>query len=238
MMHDGVREGQLLTVGPPKNRFGLAHSARRSILLAGGIGITPILCMAERLHALGHPFEMHYCTRSRERTAFHDRIRASAFERSVSFYFDDSGPRLDLASLARVPRPDSHVYVCGPRAFMDGTLETFRSSGWPDSQLHVESFAGEVVQGDCDSGFELKLGRSGRVVPVGKDQTVVEALLAAGVAVPVSCEQGVCGTGLTRVLEGEPDHRDMYLTSDERAANDRFLPCCSRSRTSQLVLDL
>jgi vanillate monooxygenase ferredoxin subunit len=239
-MHDQVKEGDLLQISTPKNHFPLAHEAQHSLLLAGGIGITPILCMAERLAVAGADFKMHYCTRSRERTAFRARIAASAFARKVHFHFDDGAPeqKFDIAATLSRPSAGVHLYVCGPKGFMDAVLHTARAWGWPEDRLHYEFFSAEVVKSDTDAGFEVKLASSGRVIPVAKDQSVVAALAAAGVVIPTSCEQGVCGTCLTRVLEGEPDHKDMYLTPDEQAANDQFLPCCSRSKSGRLVLDL
>jgi len=121
---------------------------------------------------------------------------------------------------------------------MDAVLSTARARGWPEPQLHYEFFAAEVVVHDTDASFEVKLASSGRIVVVPKGTTIVQALSEAGVEVQTSCEQGVCGTCLTRVLEGVPDHRDMYLTPEEQEANDQFLPCCSRSKSPQLVLDL
>jgi vanillate O-demethylase ferredoxin subunit len=239
-MHDQVGEGQVLHISTPKNHFPLAHEARRSVLLAGGIGVTPILCMAERLAIAGADFEMHYCTRSRERTAFHGRISASAYAPKVQFHFDDGAPaqKLDIGALLAKPQPGVHLYVCGPKGFMDAVLGTARQSGWPEAQLHYEFFSAEVVKSDSDESFQVKLASSGRIVNVPKDKTVVQALADAGVEVQTSCEQGVCGTCLTRVLEGEPDHKDMYLTPEEQAKNDQFTPCCSRSKSALLVLDL
>lgn len=239
-MHEQVQEGTTLRISAPKNHFPLAHGATRSVLLAGGIGVTPILCMAERLALTGADFEMHYCTRSRERTAFADRIAQSAFAPQVHFHFDDgdAAQKLALAPLLAAPQPGVHLYVCGPKGFMDWVLDSARAAGWPAEQLHYEFFSADVGPSDSDAAFDVKLASSGRIVRVEKDQTVVQALAAAGVEVQTSCEQGVCGTCLTRVLEGEPDHKDMYLTEDEQAANDQFTPCCSRSRTPLLVLDL
>jgi len=239
-MHDQIGVGDVLEISAPKNHFALAHEARKSLLLAGGIGVTPILCMAERLSAIDADFEMHYCTRSRDRTAFAERIERAPFGSKVQFHFDDgdASQRLDLAQLLRLPQAGMHLYVCGPKGFMDAVLKTARDAGWPESQLHYEFFAAEVVKSDSDGSFEVKLASSGRIVMVGKDQTVVQALAAAGVDVPVSCEQGVCGTCLTRVIDGTPDHRDVYLTPEEQALNDQFTPCCSRSHSARLVLDL
>jgi vanillate O-demethylase ferredoxin subunit len=239
-MHDLVSEGQVLRISAPKNHFPLAHDAGRSILLAGGIGITPILCMAERLAVVGANFEMHYATRSRDRTAFHDRITASTYAARVQFHLDDGPPaqKLDIGALLATPQPGVHVYVCGPKGLIDAVLGTARANGWPEAQLHYEFFSAEIAKSDSDASFQVKLASSGRIVVVPKDKTVVQALADAGVEVLTSCEQGVCGTCLTRVLEGEPDHKDMYLTPEEQAANDQFTPCCSRSKSTMLVLDL
>ncbi len=239
-VHDLVQEGQVLQISTPKNHFPLAHDAKRSLLLGGGIGITPILCMAERLAVMGADFELHYCTRSPERTAFRERIAASGFADQVQFHFDDGAPeqKLNLATLLSTPKDGCHLYVCGPKGFMDAVLKTARDQGWPESQLHYEFFAAEVTKSEADAAFEIKLASSGRIIPVAKDQTVTKALSAAGVEIQTACEQGVCGTCLTRVLEGVPDHKDQYLTPEEQASNDQFLPCCSRAKTARLVLDL
>jgi cytochrome P450/ferredoxin-NADP reductase len=237
-IHDEMHEGKIVRVSAPKNHFALARDARRSLLLAAGIGITPILAMAQTLAREEADFELHYCTRSPERMAFHDRIRRSPFASRVSMYFS-AAQRLDVgALLAAAPRADTHLYVCGPKRFMDAVLAAARAQGWPESQLHYEFFAAEVIHSDSDTAFEVKLARSGRVIKVTRERTVLQALADAGVAVPSSCEQGVCGTCLTRVLQGVPDHRDLYLTPDERAANDQFTPCCSRAKSATLVLDL
>jgi vanillate O-demethylase ferredoxin subunit len=239
-MHAQVQEGQLLQISAPNNHFPLAHDAKRHLLLAGGIGVTPILCMAERLANTGADFEMHYCTRSPERTAFHQRITASGFASKVHFHFDDGAAeqKLDIAALLSTPADGLHLYVCGPKGFMDAVLNTAREKSWPEAQLHYEFFAGVVTKSDSDASFEVQLASSGKIVVVPSDKTVVQALAEAGVDVQMSCEQGVCGTCLTRVIEGIPDHKDMYLTPEEQAANDQFTPCCSRSKTPRLVLDL
>ncbi len=239
-MHESVAEGSALRISPPKNHFPLAHGAARSVLIAGGIGVTPILCMAERLAIADSPFEMHYCTRSPDRTAFAGRIAQASFASRVQFHFDDGeqAQKLSLPDAIGAPQPGVHLYVCGPKGFMDWVLGAARAAGWPADQMHYEFFSAEPVKSESDADFEVKLASSGRVVRVPKDKTVVQALAAVGVEVATSCEQGVCGTCLTRVIEGEPDHKDMYLTPEEQAANDQFTPCCSRSRSPVLVLDL
>lgn len=239
-MHERVHEGDTLTASHPKNHFALAHEADRSLLFAGGIGITPILCMAERLAVAGSPFELHYCTRTRGRTAFYERISRSDFSTSAHFHFDDgdAGQKLDIQSLLAAARGGTHIYVCGPKGFMDAVLGLARHAGWPEEQLHYEFFNAEQLARDADDSFEVKLASSGRVVTVPKGTTVVQALAGIGVEIATSCEQGVCGTCLTRVLEGEPDHRDLFLTPTEQASNSQFTPCCSRAKSPRLVIDL
>ena len=196
--------------------------------------------MAERLAIAGASFEMHYATRARERTAFYHRISGSAFAPKVQFHFDD-GPeeqKLQLGELLKTPAAGVHLYVCGPKGFMDAVLGTARANGWPEGQIHYEYFSAGPVKSLDDGSFEVRLASSGQTVLVPRDQTVTQALAAAGVEVLTSCEQGVCGTCITRVLEGEPDHRDLYFTPEEQAKNDQFTPCCSRSKTPLLVLDL
>jgi vanillate O-demethylase ferredoxin subunit len=239
-MHELVKEGDVLVISTPKNHFALAHDARSSLLLAGGIGVTPILCMAERLAIVGETFQMHYCTRSLERTAFRDRILRSSFAADVRFHFEDGAAeqKLDIGALLGMPQPSVHVYVCGPKGFMDAVLSAARGAGWPETQLHYEFFSAAPVKSAADGSFEVKLASSGRIVLVPKDKSVVQALAQVGVEIVTSCEQGVCGTCLTRVLEGEPDHRDLFLTPEEQASNDQFTPCCSRSKSPLLVLDI
>ena len=239
-MHDAVAVGDLLRISPPKNHFALDQGARRTLLFAGGIGVTPLIAMAETLQHLGAEFEMHYCCRSPARTAFAARIGGSAFAPRVQFHFDDgpAGQRLDLHGALGPVRDDTHVYVCGPGGFMDFVLGGARDAGWAPAQLHSEYFAAPAQDTSGDTAFAVRLASTGRVVDIPADVTVVRALADAGVPVPTSCEQGVCGTCLTRILEGRPDHRDAYLTDEERARNDQFLPCCSRAKTPLLVLDL
>jgi vanillate O-demethylase ferredoxin subunit len=241
-MH-ALREGALLDISEPRNHFPLAHDAAHSILLAGGIGVTPILCMAERLAHAGASFELHYCTREPERAAFRERFAAPHLKPHSRLYFDTASAdgRLDLKRVLAAPAADRHVYVCGPAGFIDFVLDAARQLGWHSENVHREYFgapAANAVAHDSDGPFQVRLASSGRIVDVAATQTIAAALEKAGVAIATSCEQGVCGTCLTRVLAGEPDHRDVYLTDEERAANDQLLPCCSRSKSPLLVLDL
>ena len=237
-MHEAVEEGSTLQISAPRNHFPIQPDVPRHLLLAGGIGITPMLCMAQYLASEGHAFAMHYCARSRERAAFIEQLRGASYADRVALHFDDedAAQKLDIQALLAEAGADVHLYVCGPKGFMDAVLETARRLGWSEDRLHYEFFAASVeATGDA---FEVKLASSGKTVAVPAEQTVAEALAAAGIEVPVSCGQGICGTCLVRVLEGEPDHRDLYLSPEEQARNDQFTPCCSRARSRTLVLDL
>ena len=239
-VHDALVQGTRVRIGPPRNHFPLAPSARRSILLAGGIGVTAILSMAEQLSRDGADFEMHYCTRSREQTPFLERILAAPYADRVSFYFGSGADarRLDMRAVLAGPAPDTHLYACGPKRFMDAVTETAGRLGWSESHIHREYFGGAGQIRDDDAAFDIKLAGSGRMICVGRRQSALDALLAAGVPVQSSCRQGVCGTCMLRVLEGDPDHRDVFLSGAERARRDRFLPCCSRAAGTLLVVDL
>ncbi|WP_407655808.1 PDR/VanB family oxidoreductase [Azohydromonas lata] len=238
-VHDAINEGDTLTISAPKNHFALAHEARKSLLLAGGIGVTPILCMAERLAMMGANFEMHYAARTLERMAFVDRIRGSRFADRVKFHFDNGAPvqKLDLAAVLGQPDTGTHLYVCGPKGFMDAVIDTAKALGWHADNIHYEYFS-TAVQSTVGAAFDVVLASSGKVIRVEDGVTVLDALRRHGVDLPVSCEQGVCGTCVTRVLEGTPDHRDVYFTDEERARNDQFTPCCSRACSTRLLLDL
>ncbi|MBT2339788.1 MULTISPECIES: PDR/VanB family oxidoreductase [Pseudomonas] len=238
-LHEQIQPGARLLVSEPRNLFPPAVDARRNLLFAGGIGITPLLCMAEHLAQSGALFELHYCCRSRERAAFVERLRRSPYADRVFLHFDEEPEtRLDATRLLATPAEDLHLYVCGPGGFMQHILDTAKVQGWQEPRLHREYFAAAPVDTRADGSFRVKLASSGQVFDVPADHSVVQVLESHGIEIPISCEQGVCGTCLTRVLEGVPEHRDMFLTEAEQACNDQFTPCCSRSKTPLLVLDL
>lgn len=239
-MHDHVQVGQLLTISAPRNHFEMVPTAEHSLLLAGGIGITPIMAMAQSLQAEGKSFELHYCGRATDRMAFLREIANSPIAEHVVVHTNTSAPeqRLNAPQLLADPKDGTHLYVCGPAGFMEHILETARDSGWSEECLHREYFAGTAKALDSDGTFAVRLVSSGKTYQVPKEKSVIEVLTSEGVDVPYSCESGVCGTCLTRVLEGVPDHRDTFLTEAERASNDQFTPCCSRALTPVLVLDL
>ena len=239
-VHEALRVGDELTIGLPRNHFALDPAAHSSLLLAGGIGITPLLAMAEQLERERAPFALHYTASTSERMAFTERLACAPYARKVHFYLSQESParRLDLDKLLTGPVAGRHLYVCGPQRFIDAVLASARRHGWSENCLHWEFFGGAPTGSAADAGFELEIASSGQVVPVAPGQTALKALLAAGVDVPMACDQGVCGTCLTKVLCGEIDHRDLYLMPDEQAAGDQFMPCCSRAKSPRLVLDL
>jgi vanillate O-demethylase ferredoxin subunit len=237
-IHQQVREGAILRAKPPRNLFPLAADGH-GLLVAGGIGITPLLAMAEQLFHDGRTFDLHVCARTPQRAAFRQRLAATPFASRVSWHFDDAAPeqRFDLNSTLAEAPADSRLYVCGPQGFMDFVLGGARSAGWPDERLHYEYFSAGKIDHSADSAFDIFLARTGRTIAVPPGITAAAALVEAGVDIPLSCEQGVCGTCLLPVVEGVPDHRDHYQSKAERASNRLFAPCCSRAQTPRLTLD-
>lgn len=237
-IHEQLLTGERVRIGLPRNQFPLVPEAVRSVLLAGGIGITPMISMAYELQAKGQEFDFHYSARSRRNAAFLSELAEAEFRDRIRLHFSNEAAeqRLQLARDLPPPSPGIHLYVCGPTGFMEKVIEGAKQLGYPEAQVHREYFSAEVdTAGDA---FEVELAKTGRTVIVPSGTTVVKALADIGVKVEVSCEQGVCGTCLCDVLEGIPDHRDSYLTPDEKEANDQMTLCCSRSKTPRLVIDL
>ena len=241
-VHEQIREGDLLRISVPRNRFPLVE-AQRSLLFAGGIGITPLLCMAHSLQAAGADFALHYSCRSRDRAAFLEEILAPGLAGHVQVHFDDEPHTALNVQDALAADAQSHIYVCGPAGYIDFICAQARLAGVEDSHLHIERFSLDteltpVAVAGVDTAFQVRLASTGEVFDIPADETITAALDRQGVFIPVSCEQGICGTCLTGIQEGIPDHRDSYLTDAEHAANDQFTPCCSRALTPVLVLDL
>lgn len=237
-VHEVLHEGREVQISAPRNLFPLAVDAKRTILLGGGIGITPMIAMAYALHQQGADFELHYCGRSRSHSAFLADLAKAPFSARVTTHFDDEDPaqRLDLAAVLGRGAAGTHMYTCGPSGFMDWVIGGARQQGYAEDHIHKEYFQVEVDA--SGGGFEVVAARSNKTAQVAEGQTILEALAQVGIKIEISCEQGVCGTCLCEVLEGEPDHRDVYLTDEEKAANDQMLVCCSRSRSNKLVLDI
>lgn len=237
-MHDGLAQGDSLLIGMPRNHFRLHEGAARSLLFAGGIGITPIIAMARRLHTLGAPFELHYRTRSAQQAAFASALQHGPLAAHSTLYHDDADQSPELERILGGAGGQDHLYVCGPKGFMDAVIAAARAQGWGDEQIHVEYFVAPVPAPVDSGSFEIELASSGQVVAVSSGQTIVEALALCGVDIPTSCKHGICGTCLTGVISGEIEHHDFYLTPQEHERQDLILACCSRARSKRIVLDL
>ena len=238
-VHDILRLDDVLAIGSPRNNFVLDEEAPYSVLFAGGIGVTPMLAMADRLVALGRPFELHYGVRSRADAAFLDRLAPYA-ERPgtvVRVWPDDElvGRRIDMRAVAGRTPEHTHFYCCGPAPM----IAAFEASlaHLPPTRLHREHFSGAAELGE-QGGFDVVLARSGRVLRVPEGETVLDTLLDAGVRVDFSCMEGFCGSCRTRVIEGTPVHKDTVLSAAERASGTVMLVCCSTVEGRRLVLDL
>ncbi|WP_027966397.1 PDR/VanB family oxidoreductase [Halomonas halocynthiae] len=236
-VHERLYEGIDVKVSAPRNLFPLSSSAAHTLLAGGGIGITPMIAMAYELKAAGRSFELHYCCRGKESAAFIAELEAT-FSDELILHFDDGAPdqRLDIHAVLASQPEETHLYVCGPTGFMDWVIEAAKKAEWPNTQVHSEYFTAEV---DTSGGaFEVEAAASGVVVQVEEGMSIAKALKAAGIKVDVSCEEGVCGTCICDVLEGLPDHRDQFLSDEEKEDNDQIAVCCSRAKSSRLVIDI
>ncbi len=238
-IHDSVEPGDTLQITKPLNNFALEMSAGNHILIAGGIGITPILAMARSLAASGADFDFHYCTRRAEDTAFRKDVESVAGSR-LTYHHDGGDPSqgIDLAEiLGGEQSADTHVYVCGPRTLIDAVRET--AGQWPEDRVHFELFAAAPDQDWVNQPFDIYLSRRRMDLSVAADQTILEAIRAAGEFVDSSCEQGLCSTCQVRVISGAIEHRDQILSQKEKAKGDTMMMCVSRGKPGEkLVLDI
>lgn len=237
-VHEQLRVGMKIEIAPPRNNFPLHEDAAHTVLVAGGIGITPILCMARRLTQLGKPCEMLYFARSRKSAAFMDEVKALGI--AVHWHFDEEqgGPPDLKALLGARGGEGRHYYACGPSVMLDNFVATCESLGYANA--HIERFAAveHKPADDAKKSFSVELKRSGRVIEITPDKSVLRTLLDAGIDVDHSCEEGVCGACETKVLEGVPDHRDSVLSASEQASNKMMMVCVSGCKSERLVLDL
>lgn len=234
-MHEQVNEGDTISVQAPKNEFPMAASADHSILIAGGIGITPILSMLHKLAADKKSFEMHYSARELTGLAFRNRVEQLAGEHA-HFYAsqDPQGQHLDLKHLLSTPKPGVHVYICGPRGMINAVREITADQGWPSAHVHFESFGAQPLADD--QPIRVHLAKSKKTIIVPANRTILDSLLDAGVSVPHDCKRGECTMCTTRVLNGEPDHRDLCLNSEGKASS--MCVCVSRAKSKDLTLCL
>ncbi|MCA0934372.1 PDR/VanB family oxidoreductase [Vibrio alginolyticus] len=238
-VHRNLQVGDIISVSEPKNVFQLAENAPKHVLFAGGIGITPLLSMAECLSDSNQEFELHYSAKSKVEAPFCKEISVSSWADQAQFYFSDEANRLDANKIFADLDPEAHIYVCGPERYIEYVLQTAKESSWPEEQVHRELFQAPANHDERENtAFELHLSLSGLTLDVPADSSVLDVLTEAGVDVPFSCGEGVCGTCITNVIDGTPEHRDHYLTDKEKACNREFLPCCSRSKTPSLTIEL
>jgi vanillate O-demethylase ferredoxin subunit len=238
-VHETLRAGHAVTISHPRNNFTLHENAGHSILIAGGIGITPLLSMIRRLETLGRSWELFYAARTRLAAAFLDELNGLRPQQGANLHlnFDQepSGRMFDLSDIVGNARPDAHLYCCGPVPMLEAFEAATRDR--PADHVHVEYFKAREKPA-VEGGFEVRLAQSKRTIQVEAGKTILTALLDAGIAVNYACTEGVCGTCETRVIEGVPDHRDLFLSREEQATNKTMMICCSGSKSGTLVLDL
>lgn len=240
-VHARVAAGDLLAIGAPRNTFALHPQAPHHLLLAGGIGLTPLLAMAQQLQRDGRAFTLAVFARSRAQLAFAEEL--SALGPGVRLHLDapQAAPKLDIAGLLSEAAPGTHLFLCGPAGFMRAARDAAAAAGWGDERVHLEYFAAPdpAAAAGNDEPFVLHLAQRGIDVPVGADQSAVDALHDLGIEVPTSCQQGICGTcvvGWRADGSGEPAHRDHCLSTTERG--HKVALCCSRAKTGRLVVEL
>ena len=241
LMHRAFREGRHVFVGKPLNHFPLYEDATHTLLFAGGIGVTPLIAMAHRLHVLGRPFDLHYSAAGRSTAGFLDDLARAPWADRVHHHFKDEGRRADLSALVPAHAPGMHLYTCGAPRLMDGVFEAATAKGWPEDALHREYFSVPDAPEWVNHPFELQLLRSGRTLQVPASASATEVLAEAGVAVVTKCSDGLCGTCGARYDAAASDaveHRDYVLSQAERA--QRVILCCSRAEQAggRIVVDL
>lgn len=235
-IHEQLKVGQRLTIGEPRNLFALNPQLGHAILCAGGIGITPILAMAKELKQQNKSFQLFYFVKTRTSLAFLEDL--TELGHLVHIHIDDEpNTHCALDNVLNHHSTHQHLYVCGPNGFMDFVIQTAQKNTLLDSHIHQEHFNSSTRETHHDHSFNIQILKTGQIIHVAQDQTAAKALEAAGVHIPVSCEQGICGTCLVNVVSGEIDHRDVYLTEEEQAENKQFTPCCSRAKSTTLVID-
>lgn len=237
-LHETVKPGGMLRISAPRNHFPLDPDHARHVLVAGGIGITPLLAMAHALDASGRPFTLHVFARQQSRVPFHAEL--ARFGDRVRIHLDegDGRNRTRAATVSGGYERGAALYVCGPTGFMAGVIDGARARGWPDTAIFSETFVPRAGTKTENRAFEVELARSKRVLRVAADENLLEVLHAHNIAVICTCTQGICGSCLTPVLDGVPEHRDSVLTDAERALNRQMTVCVSRAVSSRLVLDL
>jgi ferredoxin-NADP reductase len=234
-IHEKLKVGQTLRISAPRNLFEMQAQHRHVLLLAGGIGITPIYAMAQACAQEGRTFELWASARSASRLAYLEELKALAGEHLLCHFDDEQGGPINLAQRLQTQRWDA-VYACGPAPMLDAL--TVATSHWASGSVRMERFKGVEVPVEGRQSFELVLQRAGLSTSVGAQESVLEAMERLGVDYPWSCREGICGTCEAPVLEGEIAHMDAVLSPDERAEQRRMMVCVSRCGGGRLVLDI
>lgn len=236
-MHEGLPPGSTVEVTPPKNDFPLHDGAPGAVLVAGGIGVTPLASMAAWRHAQGQPVRMCYAGRSRPMMAFLPELQALLGDALAVHADDERGAPLDAGALLDGCAADERVYVCGPKVMLDAVLAAAHARGWPPERVHFELFNAPVAEAG-DRPFEVELIQSGQRFTVAADQTILDCLIEHGCDPMFDCKRGECGVCAVPVISGEIDHRDYVLSQREKDAGNVIQVCISRAKGSRLVLDL
>lgn len=236
LIHEQLKEGDDLHISAPVNLFPLDKHARLQLFIAGGVGITPVFSQLEELRVKDLPFEVHYAVRGQEHAHLGEELKAR-YGSAVHLYVEGQGPRLNISQVLAKRPLGSHVYVCGPSAMIDETIDSAHRQGWTDSHIHYERF---VEQGSTGQAFSVTLARQGATIEVSPDQSMLEALEDAGYSPPYLCRGGACGHCETNVLEldGELLHLDDWLSDEDKRSNKKIMPCVSRACAKHLVVDL
>lgn len=232
-MHAAVAEGDMITVSVPTNLFQLDLRARKHILIAGGMGITPFLSQLRQLAHEKKPYELHYAARSREDAAGLALLPTGP---DIHVYLSDEGQRMDIGHILRDQPIGTHVYTCGPDRLIAAMAQEGAGLGWPSSAIHSEAFAAPPA----GEPFEVVIASTGKTVSVRAEQSLLEALLAAKVEIDYSCRGGACGRCETSVTQcdGSIEHNDHWLSAEERRSRGKIMPCMSRFKGTRLELDL
>lgn len=234
-IHEHLICGQTLHISNPRNHFPLDEDGRHTIMIAGGIGITPFRSMIYRLQELKRSWQLYYCVRSRDRVVFFDEWQTMADNIHICITEETGDERLSIESIVANVDKGAHFYCCGPQRMLTDFERVL--SDIPSKYVHLEYFNAKTSSA-VNGAFEVELARTGKSLQIGPDQSILDAVLAAGVQVSHACSEGVCGACETNVLCGIPDHRDTVLSFDEQSAGKKILICCSRSKSERLVLDL
>ena len=238
LLHRIFAPGRKVFISKPINHFPLEESATRTFLMGGGIGITPMIAMAHRLHAIGASFKLHYSISSRGAGGYLADLERVPWRDQVTIHVSDEGSRLELEATLPGFRPGDHVYTCGPDRYMSAVLEAATAKGYPDEAQHSEFFSVPEVPDYENHPFRIRLARSGRVLDVPADKTAAEVLVAQGLPIDIKCEDGICGVCQCGLLGGDVEHRDFVLSKAQRA--ERFITCQSRAANpdGEIELDL